>query len=291
VADPTLTVAQKLRAYEAKHPLQAIAGGFVPGLGQASSAAALRDPEAPWWEKALNAPGLLPGVGGASKAIVLLASKLRKIDPEAFARAAKFLDPLTGKKMAEIDDSTAVVDHELIDQMTMNDLPMSLEDALYHPGAFKAEPYLSDVGFSVGNVTSPTAAGEYWSKIGNSPGRIATQQADPTRAQSIRNFENTLFHETQHAADDAGGIMTAGGKRGEDYWLDPSEIRARVAAARQKFSPEGRQSYSFDQHMKDEYRRLNMSRARGLPLREADEYDFEYQLGLRNLALEDLTRK
>jgi hypothetical protein len=69
--DPTLIAAQKLRAYEAEHPFQAIAGGFTPGIGQASSAAALRDPEAKWWEKALAVPGLVPGIGGAAKAIVI----------------------------------------------------------------------------------------------------------------------------------------------------------------------------------------------------------------------------
>lgn len=71
MADPTLIAAKKLRAYEEAHPVQAIIGGFTPGIGQASAAAALRDPDAPWWEKALNAPGLIPGVAGASKAIVI----------------------------------------------------------------------------------------------------------------------------------------------------------------------------------------------------------------------------
>lgn len=292
--DTSLEAAKKIRAYEAKHPWQAIAGGFTPGVGQVSAAAALRDPDAPWWEKALSAPGLLPSAGGASKAIVLLARKLAKTNPEAFAKAAKFLDPTTGKKMAEIDDSLAIVDHELIDQMSTNRLPMGLEDALDHPELMKSEPYLQDVGFSVGNVMSPNAAGEYWSKIGSSPGRIAAQQPDPKMARSIRNFENTLFHETQHAVDDAGDIMTAGGKEGAQYWFDPSEIRARVAAARQKFSPEGRLKYSFDQHMNDEKFRLNQQFMNGGgidALGEATAEDLARQVGYRNLSLEDLLRK
>lgn len=71
MADPTLIAAQKLRAYEEEHPVQAIIGGFTPGVGQASAAAALRDPNAPWWEKALNVPSLVPGIGGTAKALVI----------------------------------------------------------------------------------------------------------------------------------------------------------------------------------------------------------------------------
>lgn len=92
MADPTLVAAQKLRAYEEKHPLQAIAGGFAPGIGQASSAAALRDPTAPWWEKALAVPGLVPGVGGAAKAIVIGARIAKGNEAlEASLKAAKKL--------------------------------------------------------------------------------------------------------------------------------------------------------------------------------------------------------
>jgi hypothetical protein len=75
--DPTLEAAQKLRAYEEKHPWQALSGGFIPGVGQAQSAAALRDPKAPWWEKALSVPGLIPGLGGVAKA-GLIGVKLAK---------------------------------------------------------------------------------------------------------------------------------------------------------------------------------------------------------------------
>jgi hypothetical protein len=85
--DPTLEAAQKLRAYEEKHPWQALAGGFLPGVGQAQSAAALRDPKAPWWEKALNVPALIPGIGGVAKA-TLIGAKLAK----GSARLEKGLD-------------------------------------------------------------------------------------------------------------------------------------------------------------------------------------------------------
>lgn len=115
MADPTLVAAQKLRAYEEEHPVQAIIGGFTPGVGQASSAAALRDPEAPWWEKGLAVPGLIPGIGGAAKAIVIgariakgnealegslkaakaLAAKVRGSNPEApVTRGAKGMKEL-----------------------------------------------------------------------------------------------------------------------------------------------------------------------------------------------------
>jgi hypothetical protein len=80
VADPTLVAAQKLRAYEEAHPVQAILGGFTPGIGQASAAAALRDPDAPWWEKGLNAVGLVPGAGGAAKALVIGAKMAKGSD-------------------------------------------------------------------------------------------------------------------------------------------------------------------------------------------------------------------
>lgn len=77
MADPTLVAAKKLRAYEEAHPVQAIVGGFTPGIGQASAAAALRDPDAPWWEKGLNTIGLVPGIGGVGKAMVI-GAKLAK---------------------------------------------------------------------------------------------------------------------------------------------------------------------------------------------------------------------
>jgi len=303
MADLSLEAAKKLRAYEAEHPWQAIAGGFTPGIGELSSAAALRDPDAPWWEKALNVPGLLPSLGGASKlavggvkggkALVLLASKLAKTNPEAFAKAAKFVDPMTGKKMAEIDDSLATVDHELLDQMGMHQMQTSLEDAIQHPELFKSEPYLSDVGLHTG-TGSPKHAGEYFSRRGSSPGRIhAKPISDPTKASSIRNFENTLFHETQHATDDASGLLekTSPGVDESKYWFQPDEVRARVAAARQKFSPAGRLKYSFDDHMRDEVSRLHGIEWHGQKFHEAKDADLARQVGLRNLSLEDLLRK
>jgi hypothetical protein len=104
MSDPTLVAAQKLRAYEEAHPFQAIAGGFTPGIGQASAAAALRDPKAPWWEKALSVPGLVPGVGGAAKAIVIGARIAKGSDAlEASLKTAKKL-ALKYKKAAETDD-------------------------------------------------------------------------------------------------------------------------------------------------------------------------------------------
>lgn len=308
MADPTLEAARKLRAYEAEHPFQAVAMGFTPGVGEASAAAALRDPDAPWWEKALNVPGLLPSLGGLSKglvagvkgakpaaeAAVLLASKLRKTAPDLFEKASKFIDPFTGKKMAEIDDSLSSVDKEYIDQALTNQIPLRLDEAYNHPDLFRAEPNLGYVPVTKGGV-SPGAAGEYRfsSKLSpDSVGDIAIAKLpDPTSSRSLDFFDNTIRHETQHATDDLSNLLTSGEDKGLAYWADPQEIRARVVAERHGMSPSGRVKYSFDQHMKDELARLEGMDSMGLKLGHATKDDLRRMAGMRNLDWEDLLRK
>lgn len=112
--DLTLLAAKKLRAYENEHPLQALIGGFTPGVGQASSLAALRDPDAPWWEKGLSSLEFLPVAGGAAKAVIvgakiadkspaLKASLMRAKELAAALRGSTDATPVTrgAKEMRE----------------------------------------------------------------------------------------------------------------------------------------------------------------------------------------------
>lgn len=70
MSDKTLQMAQALRGWEAKHPVLSTALSFVPVAGQAyglaSSAAAMRDPEASGLEKGLAAASVTP-LGGLAK--------------------------------------------------------------------------------------------------------------------------------------------------------------------------------------------------------------------------------
>lgn len=285
--------AKKLRSWEAENPGKAAAAGFNPAYGAASGAAAVADPDAAWWEKLLGGAGLVPG----GKAMVLLASRLRK-HPELLAKAAKFIDPFTGRKMAEIDDSLSSIDKELLDQMSMNNMSTSLEDAYVHPDLFKAEPALSDVLVSKG-VSDPKNAGEYWQRTGGGinalPGRVGFKNMpDPSDSWSISRFDNTIRHETQHAVDDAAGILNTDSHPAlwdtSKYWTKPSEVRARLAAERWGFSPTGRQKYSFDQHMQDEVRRLYDAFKNNRKMTHATADELESMIRARGIDPEDLIR-
>lgn len=73
--DRSLRYARALRKWQERHPVADLAIGFVPGVGQAyglaSTAAALRDPEADKLEKGLAAASFIPGGR--------IAGKLRKV--------------------------------------------------------------------------------------------------------------------------------------------------------------------------------------------------------------------
>jgi hypothetical protein len=286
-------LAKKLRNLESEHPLASIAANFNPVYGAASSAAAIADPDAPWWEKALSAPGLVPGLGGASKATVLLAARLRK-HPELLKQLPKFIDPLTGKKMAELSDHTSKVDKQIL-ELTEAMHPTgfapanSLEDVYQHPDLFNAEPYLKDVTIMRG-VDDPKNAGEYSGIIGRHgknpiPGFIGYRKLPDSQSQfSMDLFDNTVRHETQHAVDDAASLLgNSDGARVQpwdwgDYWTRPSEVRARVSAIRSKFSPKSRAYYPFDQMMNDEIARLKSLRDLGADPYEAMPSDWDQLL-------------
>lgn len=87
--DLSLRLAQGLRSLEAKYPKSSFAAGFVPVLGQiysaASTAAALRDPQATKLEKGLAAASMLP--------LGRMAKGLRKRDITTYhGSSAKNLD-------------------------------------------------------------------------------------------------------------------------------------------------------------------------------------------------------
>ena len=294
-----LALVKKLRKYEEDHPVQAIAANFNPAYGAVSSGAAIADPEAPWWEKLLSAPGLIPGLGGASKATVILASRLRKY-PKILEKAAKFIDPFTGKKMAEIDDSLAEFDLPFMEQAALNKIPMSLEDIYKHPWLYNAEPSMKDVGFSVGGVTAPGAVAEY-RHGGPLPGRIHAKDIGEEGHETVDKFVDSVGHESQHVVDDYGGILDSGTTGsvipGDSYWGTPAEIRARVTGQRMPFSAAGREKYPYDLHMMDEYSRL-INRLRGTSiygpdykvLGEGTRAELDEALKGRGISYEDLLR-
>ena len=288
MSSTAIDLAKKLRAYEEEHPFQAAAAGFNPVYGAASGAAAIADPDAAWWEKVLGGVGGVPGLGGASKATVLLASRLRKY-PNLLKKAAKFIDPYTGRKMAELDDSLSHVDKEMLDQLELNKMNGSLEDVYQHPDLYQAEPTLGYT--SVAKMTPDpdvTAVGQY-APGGQYPGQVRYRELpDPSSARSIDNFDNTIRHETQHAVDDIGGLLNDTDV--PDYWRRLSEIRARLTAQRWNYSPEGREAYPFDKHMIDELRRLDVRESANRKMGEATAEEINYYLKKRNLKLEDLIR-
>ena len=287
--------AKKLRNWEEQNPVKAIAASLNPVYGAASGAAAVADPDAKWWEKALGGASLVPGMGAPAKATVLLAARLRKY-PKLLEKASKFIDPLTGKKMAEISDHESVVDKELLDQMDMNRMDASLPDAYNHPELMEAEPYLKDVKVSRG-TSQPTYVGEYRYRQGTVPGEVRYRELpDPKSEVQTADFDNTLRHEVQHAVDDAAGIGMLDDENAAQLWdtkkyfTRPSEIRARLTAARANFTPQGREKYPFDQMMKDELERLEEHARWGSSLREADRDYWEMILESRGIDIKDLEK-
>lgn len=285
--------AKKLRNWENENPVKAIAASLNPVYSAASGAAAVADPDAKWWEKALGGASLVPGMGAPAKATVLLAARLRKY-PKIFEKAAKFIDPLTGKKMAEISDHESLVDKELLDQMEMNRMNPKLQEAYQHPELYEAEPYLKDVGVTRG-TSNPSYAGEYRYRQGTSPGEVRYRELpDPGSRVMTDEFDNTVRHEVQHAADDAAGILNdADAAQPWDkkaYFTRPSEIRARLTAARGAFTPKGREKYTFEQMTKDELKRLEDAALWGNKLTEADRDYWELLLSNRGIDIKDLEK-
>lgn len=285
--------AKKLRNWEEKNPGKAIVAGFNPAYGAASGAAAIADPDAAWWEKVLGGAGMVPGLGAPAKATVLLAARLRKY-PKLFEKANKFLDPLTGKKMAEISDHESFVDKELLDQMEMNRMDASLPDAYNHPELMEAEPYLKDVKVSRG-TSNPNYHGEYRYRQGTVPGEVRYRELpDPAKKYDTDQFDDTVRHETQHAVDDAAGILNdpdmAQPWDSRGYFTRPSEIRARLTGARAAFTPQGREKYPFDAMMKDELKRLEKLALWKERLREATRGDWEVILSNKGIDMKDLEK-
>jgi hypothetical protein len=286
--------AKKLRNWEEKNPVKAIAAGFNPAYGAASGAAAIADPDAPLWEKLLGGAGMVPGLGAPAKATVLLAARLRKY-PHLLEKASKFLDPVTGKKMAELSDHESFVDKELIDQMDMNRMDAPLNEAYQHPELMEAEPYLKDVKVARG-TSKPEYSGEYKYRRGSIPGEVRYRELpDPKSEVQSADFDNTMRHETQHAVDDAAGILddTDMAQPWDDrkYFTLPSEIRARLTGMRGNFTPKGREKYPFDKMMKDELQRLEEQKLLGQRLHEADRDYWKMLLANKHdIDIEDLEK-
>jgi hypothetical protein len=286
--------------------------GFVPGVGQAlgvaEAAAAARDPDASAVEKGMGALSVLPMGKVADKLRkIVITSKLARQFPALAAKAKLadaladqkkgskaiedatggdfWRDPMTGKVMHEIDDSGAEIDWQMADLASKADT--DLGSILTHPELMQIDPTLSDIKFKVDDayLQSKGWNGAYTPQGPGLEPKITSKSVPKLiNWRDMSNWRGTVFHETQHAVDDAAGNLNDV-KAGRGYWESPDEIRARLVSSRVRMTPEGRKKYPFRQHIFDERERLrNTSEA---DLGHAPEEDLQQAFRDRGLNLHD----
>jgi hypothetical protein len=308
----SLSLAKGLRKWQEENPKTDMALGFVPGVGQvlgaAEAAAAARDPDASAVEKGMGALSVLPMGKVADKLRkIVITSKLARQFPALAAKAKLadalaaqkkgskeiekatggdfWRDPTTGKVMHEIDDSGAEIDWQMADLASKADT--DLGSVLTHPELMQIDPTMSDIKLKVDDayLQSKGWNGAYSPQAPGYEPKITTKSVPKLiNWRDMANWRNTLFHETQHAVDDAAGNLDIPSK-GRAYWESPDEIRARLAASRIRMTPEGRKKYPFRQHILDEKERLRTTR--DADLGHASEEELQKAFTDRGLNLHD----
>ena len=314
----SLALAKKLRAWQEDHPVLDFGLGLVPGVGQlygtASSAAAMRDPDASGLEKTMAAASILP-VGKIADKVrkIMVSSTLARNIPglkDAATKADKlaskgassaeiekatdgkfYKDPFNDEVMTELDDPKDLVDWQMLDLAEIDKAPTSLGDVFNHPELYKADESLRHVNVDIdpAYLKAEKAAGMYRGVGSGTQPRITLENVPPPWSPTLKDrYARILGHETQHATDDTVGLLDPV-HTGRKYWESPDEMRARVAAERLKLTQAGRDIYPPRQHLLDEQQRVW-----GIPndddLRAAPDWNLEDKFRLLGHDIKDYVK-
>lgn len=285
--DLSLRLAQGLRQWQRDNPVQSIALGFVPVVGQAygaaSMAAAYRDPEATTGERALETASMVPWFslikglrnrnniftnrGDQEEKLAAMRDLRRGADPgEVYADTGWWRSADRNRLLREIDDSKAIIDDGLYEARNLNWMDGGrVGDYIDHPELFRQYPDFKSIP-----VHLDEGAGSFFRGSSSRPTQDWSINIDPSNVSPER-FPRVLTHELQHAVQEADRRGAA--FRGADwsqmdfakYLRNPGEMEARIVEQRQLWRPENRRIFSPQSHTMWEQMRLQRAPTEAYP--------------------------
>ena len=289
VTQTPVDAAKAYRRLEEENPWQALALGFTPA-GAIGSAAALVDPDAAWWEKALS----LPIVGPAGKLAKKGYTKANQIiaGPVGQRRLGIPEDQIQATAEAGGDEFSTALDKlykndsypvrrvDIPDPVLRDDIDMihgeNWKTSFYdlfdqsHPDtkqALKAYPELGRVKYDLTRSVEAPMGGEGGFLRKGDDFSMLESKVLPTGEVEVKfwnpeDLQKVLSHENQHGVQTFEMYPEAlrGAAPGnsssaelEKYLVNPGEREARLNATRQmKFDDALRKEYPLSQHMGDQ---------------------------------------